>query len=158
MDNTTEYQRIRRNTIKGYILRSRSPTQDIATRVCHLYKYQYKYNSIKSDIWYEFSDHEWIQIEKGYTLRNKIIDNVADEYIQIVSDYNNNKIENSKQNVEQMNINMKISKNVTSVANKLRNMNYTGIIMKQCQIMFYDPDFESLLNRNPDIIGYKWSL
>lgn len=153
LDNANDYQEFTRNNIGQDILKSQSQTtQDVARVVYSLYKYQYKCTSIKHGIWYEFKNHRWCQIDCGVTLRKKIGNDVVNEYLRLITFYNSTAFKQHDEHKDQY---LQKSKNLTDVTYKLRDYNFKEKIMKECQSMFYDPLFESLLDSNPDLVGFE---
>ena len=47
-----------------------------------MYRNDYKCISIKNDIWFEFKDHRWTEIESGFTLMKKMTNDVAKEFMK----------------------------------------------------------------------------
>ena len=153
MDNPKDYQQFTRNNISKDILKSQSgTTQDVATVVHSLYKYNYKCTSIKHGVWYEFKNHRWFQIDSGVSLRKKIGNDVINEYLRLITYYNTTA---SEQQDEQKDQYLQKAKILTDVTYKLRDYGFKEKIMKECQTMFYDPQFESNLDANPDLIGFE---
>jgi phage/plasmid-associated DNA primase len=117
-----------------------------------MYKYQYKCTSIKHGVWYEFKNHQWFQIDNGLSLRRKIGNEVVNEYMRLITYYNTTAFEQQDEKKDQY---LQTSKNLTSLTYKLRDDNFKEKIMKECQTMFYDGQFESNLDTNPDLIGFE---
>ena len=154
MDNPKGYQIFTRNNIATDILKSQSQTtQDVACVVYNMYKYEYKCTSIKNGVWYEFRNHRWCQVDSGYTLRRKIGNEVVNEYLRLITYYNI--IAWDQQTDEQIDDYLGKSKNLTDVTYKLRDSDFKENIMNECQTLFYDPQFESKLDVNPDLIGFE---
>lgn len=55
----------------------------IAEFIMEKFKFVYKCASIKHNIWYEFKNHRWIEIDNKYSLRNLIDNELANEYGKI---------------------------------------------------------------------------
>ncbi len=153
LDNLKDYQLFTRNNIAKDILKSQSQTtQDVARVVHSMYKYQYKCTSYKHGVWYEFTNHRWFQIDSGVSLRRKIGNEVVNEYLRLITYYNTTAYDQQDEQKDQY---LQKSKNLTDVTYKLRDYNFKEKIMKECQLMFNDPIFESNLDANPDLIGFE---
>jgi P4 family phage/plasmid primase-like protien len=153
LDNPKEYQNFTRNNIAKDILKSQSQTtQDVAKVVHSMYKYQFKCTSLKYNTWYEFRNHRWHPIDCGISLKKKIGNEVVNEYLRLITYYNTAAFEQQDEQKDQY---LQKSKNLTDVTYKLRDYNFKEKIMKECQVMFYDQKFESLLDANPDLIGFE---
>jgi P4 family phage/plasmid primase-like protien len=153
MDNRKEYAIFTRNNVTKDILKSQSQTtQDVARVVYNLYKYQYKCTSIKYGVWYEFINHRWTCIDSGVSLRKKLGNDVVNEYLKLIEYYNSSAHSVHDEQKDQF---IQKSKNLTDVTYRLRDYGFKEKIMKECQIMFYDPQFETSLDANPDLIGFE---
>lgn len=153
LDNPKGYEEVSRDGLDKDILKSQSQTtQDVARVVYTMYKYTYKCTSIKHGVWYEFKDHRWHQIDSGITLRKRIGNDVVNAYLRLITSYNNTAYEQQDENKDQF---LQKSKNLTDVTYRLRDYTFKEKIMKECQTMFYDQHFESLLDANPDLIGFE---
>jgi P4 family phage/plasmid primase-like protien len=117
-----------------------------------MYKYQYKCTSIKHGVWYEFKNHLWFQIDGDVSLRRKIGNEVVNEYLRLITYLNMKAYEQPDDKKDQY---LQISKNLTDITYKLRNYDFKEKIMNECRTMFYDPQFKSNLDANPDLIGFE---
>ena len=153
MDNLKAYNNFMRNSITNDILKSQSQTtQDVAHVVYNMYKYQYVCTSVKHNIWYEFKNHRWFQIDSGVTLKNKIGNDMVNEYLHQISHYNQTAYEQQDEQKDQY---LQKAKNLTDVTYKLRDFTFKEKILKECQTMFYDAHFINNLDANPDLIGFE---
>ena len=140
IDNLKAFEVCVRNNITKDILKSQSQTtQDIATVVYKMYQYEYKCESIKNDIWFEFKNDQWEQMYSGVLLIKKIGNEVVNEYLKLITYYNAGAAE---QHDEQQEEYLQKSKNLTDVTYKLRDYDYKETILKELTLMFYDPEFE----------------
>lgn len=152
-DNPTEYTSLMGRNLAVEILKSRSQTiDDIAKVVYSMYKYQYKCASIKYDTWYEFKNHRWFPTEKGFSLKRKIGNEIINEYLCLITFYNQSICE---QPDDQKDLYLAIARDLIEVSFKLVNEKCQENVMKECRTLFYDPHFTSLLDSNPDLIGFE---
>lgn len=153
LDNPEDYTNFMHDGIAKDILRSQSQTtQDVAKVVHSMYKYTYVCTSTKYNTWYEFKNHRWVLSEGGISLKRKIGNDVVNEYLRLITYYNNAAHEQQDENKDQY---LQKSKNLTDITYKLRDYTFKEKIMKECQIMFYNQEFENLLDANPDLIGFE---
>lgn len=152
-DNLPEYTSFTRNNVAKDILKSQSQTtQDVARVVYSMYKHQYVCTSLKHNIWYEYRNHRWYQIDSGVTLKKKIGNEVVNEYLRLITYYNQTACEQQDEQKDQY---LQKAKNLTDVTYKLRDYPFKEKIMKECQTMFYDSQFVTNLDANPDLIGFN---
>jgi P4 family phage/plasmid primase-like protien len=153
LDNPNGYIEYEKTALQSYILKSQSQTtQDVATVVFNRYRYDYKCTSLKHGTWYEFRNHRWFQIDCGVSLRKRIGNEVINEYLHLITRYNNNACEQHDDQKDQY---LQKAKALTDVTYKLRDYGFKEKIMKECQTMFYDATFTSQLDANPDLIGFE---
>jgi phage/plasmid-associated DNA primase len=162
-DNYNAYMNIRRQDIKYYINKSLNCTNyDIAKVLHEMYKYQYVCASSKSQIWYEFSNHRWVEDDNAISLRKKISTELLAEYFRIASDYNvawakvdsdsnltSEEKEKEKKKFEE------ITKSLNDIMIKLKTTPFKDNIMKECKELFYERDFINKLDENPYLIGFE---
>lgn len=153
LDHPDGYKKIRSTNIDKSILKSQSQTtQDVARVVYDMYKHEYVCTSLKQNLWYEFRNHRWEKIESGITLKKRIGNEVVNEYIRMINYYNQSAYD---QQDDQKDIYLQKAKNLTDITYKLRDHPFKEKIMSECKVMFYDGKFESLLDSNPDLIGFN---
>ena len=153
LDNPTGYTLARREFISAHIHRSVSgTTQDVATVVYTLYKHQYICLDPKGTNWMEYRGHRWYRCNGGISLKSKIGNEVLNEYLYLVTHYNVTAMNEDNDHKEQY---LQRSKALTEITYRLRDMTFKDKIMKECIVMFYDPNFEQELDVNPDLIGFE---
>lgn len=153
LDNPRDYEVLTRNNISKDILKSQSQTtQDVANVVHSMYKYQYVCTSLKHNSWYEFKNHRWIAIDSGVSLRKKLGNEVVNEYLRLITYYNQAAYDQQDEQKDQY---LQKAKNLTDVTYKLRDYAFKEKIIKECQIMFYDSKFTGNLDANPDLVGFE---
>lgn len=153
LDNPAEYKQARHNFISNHIHRSVSgTTQDVATVVYTLYKYQYVCKDAKGSKWMEFKKHRWYPCDGGITLKSKIGNEVLNEYLRLVTHYNVTAINHENDKKEQY---LHRAKALTEITYKLRDVTFKEKVMKECVIMFYNPLFANKLDEDADLIGFE---
>ena len=170
--NYDEYVKIYKKTIDYYINYSfKSNTEcDLANTLFNMYKSQYVCVSIKNDLWYEFLNNKWIQIDCGNTLRLRISTDMFNEYYSRlmqfqtsnqakeynISTTNNNinqVIENVKNGDEEFNDFKKKVNEMLSTCKLLKKTTTKNNIMKESKELFYDREFMTKLDNNPYLLG-----
>jgi len=107
--------------------------------------------SIKSHAWYEFKNHKWFKIPEGYSLRREISEKFVDEYSKLVAKYSLQAIQS--EGYEKEEAQSKASR-TQKIVEKLKDISFKDKLMKECEILFFDPEFENKLDENYDLIGY----
>ena len=87
-DNYREYQKIRKETISYFIEQTldKHTEFDLANVLYQIYKDQFVCVSIKNNIWYEYSNYKWNEIDSGSTLRLLISKKMHDIYLKKVQE------------------------------------------------------------------------
>jgi P4 family phage/plasmid primase-like protien len=149
LDNPDEYQKFlieegRKNMKKEL----KSSHYDLAVLLHEQVGHQYVFTDAG---WYTFNNHKWIFIERdGYELRNKISKDLVEffdgmlreTYIKLSQTPND---EDLKKN----------QKDIACIIKCLKTTNFKNNVMKECQEVFYDRDFEKKLNTNRYLIGFQ---
>ena len=153
LDNKRDYEQFIHANITKEILKSQSQTtQDVANVVHCMYKYQYVCTSIKGNIWFEFRNHRWMQIDSGVSLLKKIGHEVVNQYLLLITYYNDNAFALDDDLKDQY---LQRSKVLTDITYKLRDYGFKMKIINECKTMFYDGLFMSKLDIFPNLIGFE---
>jgi P4 family phage/plasmid primase-like protien len=152
-DSPDEYDHYKRERLMTFVERSITGTTfDIATVVHQMYRYDYVCASFKNNIWYEFKNHRWRVIDSGVTLMKHLSNEVLNEFLRLITFYNQSALGEKDEFKDQFLIK---SKQMTEVTFKLRDMPFKEKIMKECRIIFHDPQFCTKLDANPHTIGFE---
>lgn len=153
-DNNEKYIEFLRNNMKTIVQEAESGTEDDLAKVIYeLYKYNFKCVSIKKNIWYEFQQHRWVMVESGYTLNNKISDELTKQFLTLASDYlklGANEDSNVKQEFMK-----KKGEEMTKIATRLKKTGFKSAVMSACANRFYDSGFEENLDGKTHLIGFN---
>lgn len=158
-ENQTEYKRIRDETIDHYIeLTEEKATEwDIANVLYQLYKDEYRCASLKKNVWYQFKNHRWREIDSGTTLRynisktlSRIYGKKCDTCMQISSESVD--VDKEKQEVFR-----KKGSNYSEISSNLKRTTFKQNIMKEAAEIFYqsDPDFINNLDKNRQLLCFE---
>lgn len=86
-DNPDAYAKFRSRDLLHWIMNSLTGTHvDVAKVLYRMYRYQYVCASIRFKSWYEFIGNRWREIDDGIGLRNKIPNNLVQEYQRLRAD------------------------------------------------------------------------
>ena len=151
LDNFKKYSDIISDSVYELLKEAETGTEfDISKVVFELYKDQYKCTSLTHDTWYEFQEHRWVIIDKGYTLNEKLSEEVTKEFALLNSKHMK-KI--GKQDGSVSTNDLVSGNKFTKIMLKLKT-GFKDKIMKECQRRFYDPKFEEKLDSNRHLIGF----
>ena len=151
-DNQAGYAKVLRESISQYIDKAKSGSHDdIAKLAFELYKHVYRCASISKNQWYEFQD-KWILIDKGYTLANRLSDELTVEFSRMASVYF---AEIGNKEGEERDKCMQSGKDILKIVEKLKNTSFINSVMEACCRRFHDSKFEEKLDENPFLIGFE---
>ena len=143
------FYKIQNDSINKYINYSfyNATDYDIAKVLHQAYKESYICVNNKNNIWYEFINHKWEQIDSGTSLRMTLSNDIYNLYNKIVESKkkDSNNEEETKDIVSRFSKISKILKTTTDKNN----------IMKESRELFYDKDFYNKLDANPYLVGCK---
>ena len=158
-ENPSEYKRIREETIDYYIeLTEEKATEwDIANVLYQLYKDEYRCANLKKNIWYQFKNHRWREIDSGTTLRynisktlSRIYSNKSDSYMHVSS-------EAAGFDTEKQEAFRKKALNYSDISSSLKRTTFKQNIMKESAEIFYqsDPDFTENLDQKRHLLCFE---
>lgn len=141
---------------------------DIAQVVHYILKEDYVSARLKNKLWFKFDGNKWCQIEEGpyYELSTTIVSSfelyLKDLLQNEVILKNNKACDNLEKEKEALDEQLKIVQNdilkISSIIDKLKNVNYKESLCKECLYLFYNRDFISELDKNEHLIVFKESV
>jgi len=163
IDNYEAYMDIKREDIQFYIEKSINQTNyDIARVVHSMFRGQFVCCSFKNNIWYEFKDHRWQEIDAGVELRRKISNELVDEYVRLISKYNiiasmneDEMDEDNKYSEDDQEEYLEKAKVLHKITNHIKTSSFKDNVLKECKEIFYENGFVNKLDSNPYLIGFN---
>ena len=156
LDNPREYHIIRKETISYFIEQTiDKPTEfDLANVLYQIYKDQFVCISIKNNIWYEYKDYKWNEIDSGSTLRLLISKKMHDIYMKKVQELVDKilKLENNDTNSD---IYRGRSNKLGEICVLLKTTSWKNNIMREAKELFYDKNFMNKLDNNPYLMCFN---
>ena len=161
-DNLVEYKKIRNETISYYIeqtlqtmiLKDKVAEFDLAVVLYQLFKDQFVCVSIKNNLWYEYKNHKWNEIDSGSTLRLLISKKMHDIYcakshelIEVIT-----KKENNDENTENLKTR---SLKLGDICILLKTTSWKNNIMREAKELFYDKEFMNKLDSNVYLLCFN---
>ena len=154
-DNLEEYRKIVTADLSSFIKKSLSMTDyDIAMVISRKFKHRFRCASNKHHTWYEFKDHRWREIEKGYTLFYKEIPTELFNEYQNSIQRESQRAQMSTDDDEKDKCQQNIDK-LNKIAGKLKNTSFREKMYKECSGIFYEPGFTEKLDSNPSLLGFE---
>lgn len=155
-DDPEQYAKIVSNNISSYIHKSLSDTDyDIAMVISRMFRHRFRCASTRHHTWYEFKNHRWREIERGYTLFYKLIPTVLfDEYMKAIQTETQRALRTQDDREKEI-----ISNNIqilNKIQRKFKSTNFVKDKMyKECSGLFYEEKFEEKLDSNPTLLGFE---
>uniref|UniRef100_A0A6C0JMB7 SF3 helicase domain-containing protein n=1 Tax=viral metagenome TaxID=1070528 RepID=A0A6C0JMB7_9ZZZZ len=181
-DAKQEYERVRRKTIDYYVeqtIKSCSAKKDsdrsgcgdfdLANVLYQLYKHEYVCVSVKANIWYQYKNNRWQEIDSGTTLRKSISIQLRDLYNQktiglmntITTDdladeeQQQQPIREQVQPTQAEEVGKPRSIRILNICQRLANTNDKKNIMTEAKELFYDGSFLAKLDNNQYLLCCK---
>lgn len=150
------YNKIRYETVDYFIEQTiKGQTEfDLANVLLQLFKDRFVCVSIKNNIWYEFKNHRWSEIDSGNTLRLWCSRDVYKLYNDkaMAEDERMDALEEDDPNRQ------KIEKKINtlhSIGLMLRRTNHKNNIMREARDLFYDSDFLAKQDENNNLMCFN---
>jgi P4 family phage/plasmid primase-like protien len=178
-DAKEEYENVRRKTIDYYVEQTiKSCTTkkdsdrtgcgdwDLANVLYQLYKHEYVCVSVKANVWYQYKNNRWVEIDSGTTLRKSISVQLRDLYNQKSVGFMHT-ITTENGHEEARTINDPIQPNqpedivrnrsirILNICQRLANTNDKKNIMTEAKELFYDGSFLAKLDTNQYLLCFK---
>lgn len=154
IDSPESYTSLKRTEVSQCLMDSLSCTNvDVANAVYALYKHEYVCASLKGNDWYQFTEHRWRKVDKGFTLRQNISTKLAQEYIKLNSYYKkmtfdtveSEKLEEYKKKIKKCDEAIKLVKTTT----------FKDQVMRECAELFYDSQFYNRTDSKLHILSFE---
>jgi len=171
-DAKDDYERIRRDTIDYFLeetIRTRGSSTskhddrsgcgdtDIAKVLYEIFKHKFVCVSIKGNIWYQYINNKWHEVDSGTTLRKAISEQLRDLYNQKTFTAMNTMIVNGdpQNQVSEEDPGKRRSIRILNISTRLSDSNGKDKIMKEAKELFYDGSFLEKLDINPYLLCFK---
>ena len=151
-DNKDAYLKVMRDKVQAFVNQAKSGTHDdVANVVREMYRSIYKCVDITKNIWYEFQEHKWVQIDSAYTLSEKISDELTREFWLLLSYYMSDAA--AKVSIDQDD-GVKNLGGIKKLTEKLKNAGFKKCVIELCRNKFYDKNAQEKFDLNPMLIGF----
>lgn len=156
-DDFDKYTELSRNNLRKCMIDSLSlAPNDIARVVKHMYKNEFVCASSKHNLWFQFKNHRWREIDNAIELRKRLSHDLVDEYLKLnmyISKmaYDINDSITNKEKQHQLE-NLKI---IQKIIEKLKTTPFKKNVIVECSELFHDSDFESKLDKKLHLICFE---
>ena len=156
-DNLHKYTELSRNNLRKCMIDSLSiAPNDIAKVVYHKYKNEFVCSSSKHNVWYQFKNHRWNEIDNAIELRKRLSHEIVDEYLKLNMYISKQAYEiHESINNKEKQLQMETLKVISKVIDKLKNTSFKKNVITECSELFHDSEFESKLDKNLHLIGFE---
>jgi P4 family phage/plasmid primase-like protien len=156
VDARAKYDEIHKNTIDYFIEQTVQTATDfdLASVLYNMYKDDFVCVSIKNNIWYEYINHRWFEIDSGNTLRLFISKDMHREYNKRMSECVE-KLTRLDQNSEKHTELGNYIKKLAEICTLLKRTNSKNNIMREARELFYDKTFIEKLDQNPYLLCFN---
>jgi P4 family phage/plasmid primase-like protien len=176
-DAKEEYEIVRKSSIDTFVEetikyrsgkgddRSGCGDFDLANVLFQMKKDSFVCVSVKSNMWYQFINHRWQEIDSGTTLRKTISIEMRDLYnakttdlMNVMTQERNQMIDENGEiagtsNQDEVNKNRAVA--ILNISQRLSKTNDKKNIMTEAKELFYDGAFLQKLDTNPYLICFK---
>ena len=155
IDSPEAYKEMKRNEVDSALKVSLSNTNyDVAFVLYEMHKYEYVCASIQKNVWYEFKNHRWHELDKGLNLRKRISSELADEYRRLSSLYNAESIKDDIDAAYRKQMEDKIEQ-AERLIRSCKTTTFKDKVMTECSELFYDSTFINKLDSKPNLLGFQ---
>jgi P4 family phage/plasmid primase-like protien len=127
---------------------------DLANVLYKLFQDRFVCINIKNNIWYEFKNHRWIEIDSGCYLRTLISTDVHSIYRDKISQ-SVNEMNSFAEDDPRWKKYRSRTHTLANIAIILKSTSKKQNIMREAKDLFYDPEFAKKENNNPYLLCFK---
>lgn len=155
-DARAKYEEIRTETIDYFIDQTVQTATDfdLASVLYNMFKHNFVCVSIKNNIWYEYINHRWYEIDSGNTLRLYISKDMHHIYNKKITE-NITKNQQSDPNAQVGDDMSKYLHKLADICTLLKRTNSKNNIMREARELFYDKTFIEKLDQNPYLLCFN---
>lgn len=125
---------------------------DVAKAFYELYKYNYVCSDIKHKKWYEFNNHRWEEIDDGYTIYNKLNEEMVNTYLKLAQIFGNKALTITGEEKDMMLIRQQ---SALKLCRNLREVPFKNNIVKELVNLYYDPLFTEKKDEGRKLLGFN---
>jgi len=154
-DNPDKFIELLMTKINEAILESIDGSSYSIAKAFHkIYRFNYVCANIKTNLWYEYKNHRWIECEEGHTIFTKLNEHIATEYMKLSHALFSKALlpDISVKDKEEL---LDKKKKVDKIFEKIRNVSLKNNVITECKTIFFDPNFANRLNENKNVLVFN---
>lgn len=157
IDSPVEYQKLMGDVSDDLVHKALSGTHYDVSKLLHsMYGSEFVCASNTSNVWFQFFNHRWKEIDGGVYLRKKISNELVDKFKEMKKRYNDTYEAEEGFNDAMENKNRANYVNaITKLINNLKTRPFKTHVMKESADEFFDDEFKDKLNMNPFLFAFK---
>lgn len=129
------------------------PTEyDVAQVVCAMFKDRFVCADSKKDIWYEFRDHRWREMDDGIALKNLLVTDVMNQYYDFRARLAECAARADPGSSDRDHIDQKIKK-CMAIITHLKKCAFHDKVIRMCKLTMHDENFLKKIDENRLILG-----
>lgn len=152
-----EHNKILKNSVNYFVEKTitEHPTDfDFAKLLKQMFGNQFICIAYKNDLWFEYKNHSWKEMESGIALKLLISEDVHDIYQEKIlyhtSQFNAYDHEDDVWNDTEKRVNT-----MSKICTSLKDNTKKEKIMKEARVLFYDKKFVEKMDANPYLLGFE---
>ena len=155
-DALCEYEEKKKMHIKYYIdITTETKSEyDKANVLYQCYKDRFICVSIKNNIWYEYKEQRWFEIDSGITLRNNMSNHIFNLYMLAVKE-NTGKLNSMDPETQEAGFLRDKNKKLTELALSFKKTDKKNNIMREARDIFYVKNFLNLLDSKNHLLCFN---
>ena len=156
IDSPEEYKKMKASSVENQarIAMIDGSHNDIAKVLYEEFGDEFRCASLSMDLWYQFKNNIWTEIDRGTTLRAKISGKIVERFNDIRKKICDEEVNAGNDKSIQASYAVKL-KQINKLISNLKSSPFKNNVMKEAQEVFYDPEFKDLLDINPYLIAFK---
>lgn len=167
-DDREGYDEIEKNNVDRLVERAKSCTEhDVASVIRAKYRDQYVCSDFRNNIWYRWTGHIWRETDSGVDLLMKLSNQIANIFQKKeatigkeMADRELMECNGEKEGKQDCGVceYCKLGKDradYTKVFLQLKRTSFKKNIMKECNELFFDEEFNKKLDSNKDLIAFN---
>lgn len=147
---------IKNHTQKYYnkALQCEDITHNDVAKLLHLqFDNKYVCENISRNSWYHFDNHIWSPIDDGVNLRNKISEDIVQQYTEQLENIDYSGIK--KGNADETKKINKQHQSISSAISHCKSNPYKKNVMNEAKDLFYDSQFKYKINSDKKLFAFK---
>lgn len=158
-DNFEEYSKLKEVEGKKILYQNVSGThRSVANMLYEEYSDSFVCASIERNMWFQFTNHTWQEVQGGFALRNIMSEKLPSKYDKILGALHLERSEAVRDKSMAPGEGDQIQEQIKKINKILRDLEthpFKQQVLRECCDIFFDPKFFSKLDSNEMLIGFQ---